>query len=189
MKENVKTNVIQMAQLAMMTAISVVLVAFVRIPLIPAAGFLIYDMADVPILIAALVFGTVPALVVLFLVSTIQAFLFGGDGWVGMVMHVIASGALVVMVGWFHHKFHKTSRTIVGMVLGVIAMVAVMIPMNLTLTVYFLNQPREAVMALLLPAIIPFNLIKGGLNCILAGALFQALTPFIRHNREVIRPV
>ena len=32
MKENVKTNVIQMAQLAMMTAISVVLVAFVRIP-------------------------------------------------------------------------------------------------------------------------------------------------------------
>ncbi len=110
MKENVKTNVIQMAQLAMMTAISVVLVAFVRIPLIPAAGFLIYDMADVPILIAALVFGTVPALVVLFLVSTIQAFLFSPDGWVGLVMHFVASGALVVLVGEFYKRRQKMSR-------------------------------------------------------------------------------
>lgn len=87
--QNTNNNVIHMAQLGMLAAISIVLVAFVRIPLIPAVPFLEYDMADAPILIAALLFGTVPSLAILFIVSVIQAFLFGGNGWIGLVMHFL----------------------------------------------------------------------------------------------------
>jgi riboflavin transporter FmnP len=64
-----------------------------------------------------------------------------------------------------------------------------MIPMNLVFTVYFLNAPMQVVVDMLVPAIIPFNLIKAGANCILTGLIFQALTPFIRKNKEIIRPI
>ena len=43
-----KSNeILRMAQMGVLTAIAIVLVALVRIPLIPVAQFLVYDMADV----------------------------------------------------------------------------------------------------------------------------------------------
>lgn len=188
-----KSNeILRMTQMGVLTAVAIVLVALVRIPLIPVAQFLVYDMADVPVLIGTLLLGTVPGLIILLLVSVIQMLLFSADGWIGLVMHFVASGALVVLVGLFYRRRRKMRDAILGMVLGTVAMTAVMIPMNLIFTVEFLNTPRQVVVDMLIPAIIPFNLLKGGLNCIISGLLFQALTPFlkkignrfIRHDRK-----
>ena len=187
--ENVNSKILRMAQLAMITAVSVVLVAFVQIPLVPAVPFLKYDMADTPILFAALLFGTVPSLIVLFLVSTIQAFLFGGDGWVGLLMHFVASGAMVVLVGQLYHRRHKMKHAVVGMVLGTILRAAIMVPMNYIFTVHVFGTPKEIIDAAMLPGIIPFNLLQAGLNCLLAGVLFKAFNPFLRKNHDMIRPV
>ncbi|HBC27787.1 MAG TPA: ECF transporter S component [Ruminococcaceae bacterium] len=184
-----KNRVIQMAQLAMLAAVSLVLIAFVRIPLVPAAPFLEYDMADAPILIAAMLFGTMPAVSILFIISVIQAFLFGGNGWVGLLMHVVASGLLVVLAGEFYKRRHKFSDMVVGMVLGSLAMTAAMIPMNYIFTVYFFGTPKSVVDAIMLPGIIPFNLIKAGLNSAIAGIVFRALLPFVQRHREMIRPI
>ena len=118
MKTNTKDNVIRMAQMGMLAAIAIVLVTVTQFPIIPAAPFMKYDMADVPILLGTLLFGTVPGLVILLVVSLIQAFLLGGDGWIGLVMHVVASGALVVLVGQFSGWHHKFRDTVAGMVLG-----------------------------------------------------------------------
>ena len=171
-----KSNeILRMAQMGVLTAIAIVLVALVRIPLIPVTQFLVYDMADVPILIGTLLLGTVPGL-------------FSADGWIGLVMHFVASGALVVLVGLFYRRRHKMRDAIIGMVLGTIAMTAVMIPMNLIFTVEFLGTPRQVVMDMLVPAIIPFNLLKGGLNCVISGLLFQALVPFLRRNKQPVHP-
>ena len=41
----------RLVEMAMLAAISIVLVMLIRIPLIPAAPFLEYDMADVPVLV------------------------------------------------------------------------------------------------------------------------------------------
>lgn len=179
-----KSNeILRMTQMGVLTAVAIVLVALVRIPLIPVAQFLVYDMADVPVLIGTLLLGTVPGLIILLLVSVIQMLLFSADGWIGLVMHFVASGALVVLVGLFYRRRRKMRDAILGMVLGTVAMTAVMIPMNLIFTVEFLNTPRQVVVDMLIPAIIPFNLLKGGLNCIISGLLFQALTPFLKKNR------
>ncbi len=185
---NTNTGVVRMAQMGMLAAISIVLVAFVHIPLIPAVPFLEYDMADAPILIGTLLFGTVPSLTILFIVSVIQAFLFGGNGWVGLVMHFFASGSLVLLVGLLYKWQQKFSSAVIGMVLGTIAMTAIMIPMNYIFTVHFFGTPKAVVDAMMLPGIIPFNLIKAGLNSVIAGILFKALTPFIRRNKDMIKP-
>lgn len=54
-----KQNVRKLTALGMLGAISLILVATVHFPIIPAAPFLEYDPADVPILIGTFAFGPV----------------------------------------------------------------------------------------------------------------------------------
>jgi len=78
--------------MAMLAAISVVLVLLIRIPF-PPAPFLVYDPADIPIFIGAFAFGPLAGLTLTFIVSFIQAFVLGGDGLIGFFMHFVATGA------------------------------------------------------------------------------------------------
>ena len=64
-----------------------------------------------------------------------------------------------------------------------LTMTLVMIPMNLIFTVHAFGVPHDVVMALMLPGIIPMNLIKSVVNCVLAGVLFKTLNPFLQKNR------
>lgn len=186
---NTRSRIIRMAQIGMLAAVAILLAAFFQFPIIPSAPFLKYDMADVPVIIGTLLFGTIPGLIILFIASSIQSFLFGGSGWVGLLMHFVASGALVILAGQFYKWHHKFKDAIIGMVLGTIAMTAIMIPMNYIFTVNFFGTPKAVVDAIMLPGIIPFNLIKAGLNSIIAGIVFKALTPFFSRSKEIIRPV
>ena len=52
------TNIRKLAVMALLVAVSVVLIYAVRFPLIPAAAFLEYDPADIPILILYLFIHT-----------------------------------------------------------------------------------------------------------------------------------
>uniref|UniRef100_UPI003AB1823D ECF transporter S component n=1 Tax=Anaerotignum lactatifermentans TaxID=160404 RepID=UPI003AB1823D len=58
--------------LGMLGAISLILVATVHFPIIPAAPFLEYDPADVPILIGTFAFGPVAGFLLTVVVSIIQ---------------------------------------------------------------------------------------------------------------------
>lgn len=52
-QKNRRISTRQLVSMAMLGAISIVLVAVIHFPLIPAAAFLEYDPADIPILICA----------------------------------------------------------------------------------------------------------------------------------------
>ena len=170
----------KLALMAMYAAISVLAVALIRIPLVPAAPFLVYDMADIPILLAALTLGGPAGGLVLLVVCLIQAFLMGGDGWVGFVMHFVSTGAMIVIFSLIHRKWKGLVGSLVAALLATVAMTLVMIPMNLWLTVVFMGTPRSVVVDMLIPAIIPFNLIKAGLNSFLTVAVYQLTAPIFR---------
>lgn len=67
-----KQNVRKLTALGMLGAISLILVATVHFPIIPAAPFLEYDPADVPILIGTFAFGPVAGFLLTVVVSIIQ---------------------------------------------------------------------------------------------------------------------
>ncbi|MDD2362682.1 MAG: ECF transporter S component [Oscillospiraceae bacterium] len=179
------SKIVRLCMMAMLSAIAVVLVMMYRTPLLAAAPYMEYDMADIPVLIATMMFGIFPGLAVLLLVSVIQAFLLGGNSWMGLIMHFVASGTLVIIVGLFHCKADKRWKTILGMVLGTLGMAAVMIPMNLILTPIFLGQAIKDVIAMLIPVIIPFNLLKAGINCAITFVLMAILNPIIKKNPQI----
>lgn len=180
-------KILRLVQLAMLAAVACV-AALIHFPLLPVAPFLEYDMADIPVLIGALLYGPFSGLTVLLVVSAVQAFFYGGNGWIGLIMHFVASGAMTLLVGGFYKRRRKYGDMIVGMVLGTLCMAAVMVPMNLVFTVYFLGSDLQFVLDLMLPGIVPFNLIKAGINCILSALLFRLLQPFVEKNKNIVRP-
>lgn len=175
------TKVIRTAIMAMLTALSIVSLYVIRLPLIPAAPFLEYDAADIPVLVGAMMLGPVSGIVTLLAVCLIQALtVSASSGWIGFVMHFIASSVLVLTASLIYKKKQTATSLIVGLVIGSIAMTAVMIPLNLVFTGIFLGAGVETVVGMLMPAIIPFNLLKAGINSVVTFAVFTPIKTILK---------
>ncbi len=167
-----------MATVAILAALSIVMLLVVpTIPIFPAAPFLRYDMADVPILVGSLLLGPGPGMAILVIVSAIQAFVLGQDGILGFLMHVIASGVLLLIPSLLYRHKPSFKRLLMGLVLGTLGMAVVMAGWNLVITPIFLGTSIDIVLEMLVPIIIPFNLIKAGLNSLITGVVFYSLLP------------
>ena len=178
MKNNISAK--EISKLAMMAAISIVLLLIIRIPF-PPAPFLVYDPADMPIYITAFAYGPLAGLIVTIIVSLIQAFMLGGDGLYGFLMHVVATGIVAVVIGLLYQHKKTKKNAITALIIGVVVAVVVMAGMNLLITPFYMGVDVKAVAAMLPTVIIPFNLIKAGLNAILTFLLYKRLSGFL-HN-------
>lgn len=173
-----KFNTKKITTMAMLSAIGVVLVMLIRVPF-PLLPFLEYDPADIPILVGTLAFGTVEGLILTVIVSALQALtVSAASGVYGFIMHVVATGAMVVVVGTVYHRFgNENSKSLFSsLLLGAISMVIVMIPANLFITPLFMGTPVREVVKLLLPGIIPFNAMKGLINAAMSYLLTKGLS-------------
>ncbi|MBQ6582398.1 MAG: ECF transporter S component [Mogibacterium sp.] len=179
---NNKFSTNTLVKLALMTALSLVLMMLIRVPF-PPAPFLVYDPADIPIYITTFAFGPVAGLVVTFIVCIIQAFALGGDGLYGFLMHFVATGAFAVIAGAIYQRNKTKKSAAFALVIGVIIATVIMIGMNLIVTPIYMGAPREAVAAMILPTILPFNLLKAGLNGALTFVLYKRISRFL-HNEE-----
>ncbi|NLY81366.1 MAG: ECF transporter S component [Clostridiales bacterium] len=171
-------NTKKMVKLAMMVAISCVLVLLIRIPF-PPAPFLVYDPADIPIYITAFAFGPIAGVLVTLVVSFIQAFVLGGDGIYGFIMHFVSTGAFAIIVGILYQRNKTRKNAVVALVIGIFVMTLIMCIMNLVVTPVFMGVPVEAVKTMLLPIIIPFNLLKGGINGAVTFLVYKRISQFL----------
>ena len=162
-------STVRLAKLAMMAAISCVLVLLIRIPFTPLP-FLVYDPADIPIYITTFAMGPGAGVILTLVVSFIQAFVLGGDGVYGFLMHVLATAVFAVVAG-FMYKHKKT----------LVVMVAVMCVANIFITPMFMGTPREAVIELL-PLIALFNVLKGGINGIVTFVVYKRISGFLHRG-------
>lgn len=176
-----KIGVRKMCTMAVLAALSIVLLLILHFPIIPAAPWLEYDPADIPILIGGFVYGPIAGIIITVIASMIQALtISASSGWVGFVMHVIATGTLVA-VSSTYYKFHKTHKgAFVALVLGCLAMTAVMIPTNLIISVNFWGLSLEAVKASIIPILIPFNIIKSGANAIIVFLIYKTIRKVVK---------
>ncbi len=181
MKNKSTNTVIKTAIMAMLTAVSIVLIYVIKFPLIPAAPFLEYDAADVPVLIGSMLLGPVHGLVILLAVCLIQALtVSASSGIIGFFMHFIASAVLVLTASLIYKKKKTAKGLIIGLIAGSIAMTIVMIPLNLVFTGIFMGRGVEEVVKMLIPAIIPFNLLKAGINSAITFAVFTPISQILK---------
>ena len=92
---NIKQKNVRLAKMAMLVAISIVLVMIIHFPIFPAVAFLEYDPADIPILIGTFAFGPVAGILLTVITSLIQGFTVSmASGAYGIIMHILATSAL-----------------------------------------------------------------------------------------------
>ena len=174
----------KLTAMALLTALSVVLVYFIHVPIFPQVAFLEYDPADIAILICGFAFGPAAGLCVTIAASVIQGLTVSAQSGVyGILMHIIATGTYVLAAALIY-KSHKTKLGAAAAVsLGAFAMVAVMIPANLFITPYFMGVPQKTVIDLL-GFILAFNAIKAGANGILTFLLYKNVSKLL-HKWDV----
>ncbi|MDO5602642.1 MAG: ECF transporter S component [Oscillospiraceae bacterium] len=171
--------------LAMLAALSVLLVAAIHFPILPAATFLEYDPADIPIFIATFLFGPWAGLSLTAVVSVLQGItVSAASGWIGIVMHFLATGSFVLVTGFLYRKKKTRGRAAVGLSLGVVTMSLVMCGCNLVFTPLFMGQPVEAVLAMLVPVILPFNLIKAGVNGLITWVVYKPISKALHKSLD-----
>lgn len=171
----------RLATMAVLIALSVVMLLVFRMYPFPAVPFLVYEPADVALLVAGFALGPGSGMLATAIVCAIQAPLHPEGGWFGAVMHLISSGALVGVASVVYAR-NKTRRgAYLGLAAGAVAMVAVMIAANLVLTPVFYNLPVSAVTSVM-GWIIAFNVLKAGANAIITALVYKPISMLIRRT-------
>ncbi|MGI6162357.1 MAG: ECF transporter S component [Bacillota bacterium] len=167
---NRKTAVV--VSTAILAAMSLILELYVHFPVLPAAPYLLYSPGDLPIIIAALVFGPIPGVLTALVNSALFVLLTGEGGPWGALMHFIASGGMAAVIGMMENRFGKTHFSLLS---GVATRIALMIPANFLVTPIYTGLPVSVIAKMIVPVVIPFNIIHAGINCALAYPLLSAL--------------
>jgi riboflavin transporter FmnP len=176
----------RLTAMAMLVAVSVILIYAIHFPIFPAAPFLEYDPADIPILIGAFLFGPTAGLAITIVASVIQGVtVSAASQFIGIVMHVISTGSMVLVAGSIYKKMHTRKGAALALAAGVVTMTVAMSICNLIFTPIFMGAPREAVVQMLVPVIIPFNLVKSGVNSLITFVVYKSISRLFAGHEKV----
>jgi len=166
-------NTKKVVLVSILTALSIILSITIYFPILPQAPYLLYDPGDIPLLLISIKIGIVDSLLSTLVVSILMALFTGQGGPIGALMHFLASGTLVTVTGII---YRKTKNLIISLILGTLSMAGVMVIANIIFTPIYLGVPRSTIYPLLLPVIVPFNIIKAGLNSLITYILLSIST-------------
>lgn len=162
---------------AMLCAIAYVMVVIGRIPVVL---FLKYDPKDIIITLGGLIWGPMTSFIVSVVVSLIEMVTISDNGVLGCIMNIISTCSFACTASVIYKKKRTLSGAVIGLVTGSLMMVLVMLLWNYLITPIYMGYPREAVAKLLVPAFLPFNLLKAGLNAGFTFLLYKPVTTALR---------
>ena len=162
---------------AMLCAIAYVVVVVGRIPVVL---FLKYDPKDIIITLGGLIWGPMTSFIVSVIVSLIEMVTISENGPIGLIMNIVSTCSFACTASFIYKKKRTLSGAVIGLVAGSLAMVVVMLLWNYLITPIYMGYPREAVAELLIPAFLPFNLLKAGLNAGFTFLLYKPITVALR---------
>lgn len=165
--------------ISMLCALAYAMTAMGRIPMVL---FLKYDPKDIIIAIGGFLFGPLTSFTIAVAVSFVEMFTMSENGVLGFIMNVISSCSFACTAAFIYKKKHTLYGAVVGLLCGWGCMVPVMLLWNYLIAPIYMGYPREAVVKLLLPAFLPFNLIKGGLNAALSMLLYKPVVTVLRRS-------
>ncbi len=172
-----KLSVKKMVLMAMLAAAAYVIVALIRIPVVL---FLKYEPKDVVITIGGFLLGPMAAFIISGVVSLLEMVTISETGPIGCLMNLISTCSFACVAAFIYKKQHTLKGAMLGLGAGSVAMVLIMLLWNWLITPLYMGVARSAVEGLLLPAFLPFNLLKAGLNTALTLGLYKPLVNALR---------
>ena len=172
-----KSKTQKITTIAMLCAIAYIVTAVGRIPVVL---FLKYDPSDVIVTLGGLIWGPMTSLIVSVIVAVTEMITVSDTGIIGCVMNIVSTCSFACTASAVYKRKRTLSGSVTGLVSGYAVMTAVMMIWNYSVTPLYMGYPREAVAELLLPAFLPYNLLKGGLNTGITFLLYKPVVTALR---------
>ena len=179
-----RMNLRTLSSLGMLTAVAYVVMYLSKL-LPQVAGFLQLDLKDTVICIGGFLFGPVASALISLVVALVEMFSVSDTGPIGMVMNVLATCSFCCTAAFVYKKQHTKKGAVLGLLLGVVALTVVMLLWNYLITPLYMGVERDVVKGMLVPIILPFNLVKAGLNMALILVLYKPVVTALRQARLV----
>ena len=164
---------------AVLSALAFISVALCRIPVVL---FLSYEPKDVIITLGGFILGPIAAVIISLVSSFLEMVTISSTGIIGFVMNVIQSCAYACTATLIYNKKHTVKNAIIGLVCAVIFMTVVMLVWNYCITPIYMKVDRSKVVPLLIPAILPFNILKGSVNMALILLVYKPIITALRKS-------
>lgn len=174
-----ENNTKKITTTAMLSAIAFVAVVVGRFPVVL---FLKYDPKDIIITLGGLIWGPLTSFIVSVIVSMIEMVTISENGILGCIMNIVSSCSFACTAAVIYKKNRTLKGAVIGLLAGSLAMVLVMMLWNYLIAPIYMGYPREAVAKLLIPAFLPFNLLKAGLNAGFTFLLYKLITTALRRT-------
>lgn len=189
MQEKSRADVRRMTVTAMLSALAYACVALSSLIFpIKIAGFLSLEPKDCILAVGALIYGPVTGFLMSLIVAVVEFLTISTTGWIGLVMNVLSSALFVCPAALVYKRRRTVKGALLGLLLGTAAMTAGMLLWNYLITPLYMGVPRDTVIAMLLPVILPFNLLKAGLNTALTMLLYQSVVTVLRKAHMLPQP-
>ena len=177
---NSKTK--RVTTIGMLCAITYATMVVGRIPIIL---FLKYDPSDVIVTLGGFIWGPMTSCIVSVIVAILEMITVSDTGILGCIMNIVQTLSFACTASVIYKKKHTLSGAVIGLASGWLITVVVMLLWNYLVTPLYMGYPREAVVELLLPAFLPFNLLKGGLNASITFLLYKPIVTALRKSGYV----
>ena len=174
----------QLVTMALMCAIGVLL-AFIQIPLIPGQTWLTYDPSNLTALVCGFAYGPAAGLAVGIVTNIIHGLLLADFS--GTIMNIIVVLGFVWPAAMIYKKMHTFKGCIIGLVVSIVCATVMAILGNLIITPAYLGVELSAVVALILPALLPFNLAKSALNAALTLIVYKSISNLITPKKKQVK--
>lgn len=170
---------LQLVTIAVFTAVAAAL-SFLEIPIMPTAPWLKYDPSGAVSLVVSLVFGPVPGGFVAVLSWIPRLF----TNPIGAIMNVAAALSMILPAGYIYQRSHTISGAVKGMGVGIVLSVVVSIVLNFIATPLYFGGSVADVMKLIIPALIPFNLLKLFINCGITLLVYKTVSNMVNQRSK-----
>lgn len=165
--------------IAMLSAMAMIVSMVFYIPIVPAVSFLKFEAKDVLVTICGFIYGPMAAFLSSSVTAILEVLLRGGN-IIDVIMDIVSTGSFACLAAYIYKKNHTQKGAILGLLAGSVLMVVLMMIWNYIVTPIYYQMPREAVVALMIPGFLPFNVIKAALNSLLIMILYKPIVKILR---------
>lgn len=161
----------RIAMYALFVALSMA-VSFVEFPIVPGVEWLKYDPSGIVSLVVGFAYG--PAAAVIVSVLGFLPHLFTNP-W-GTLMAVLVALALSVPAALIYRRNKTRKGAVIGIIVGAIAALAMAIVGNLIVTPFYAHMTTAQVVALIVPALLPFNALKFTIHGVITFLIYKPIS-------------
>ena len=161
----------RIAMYALFVALSMA-VSFVDFPIMPGVEWLKYDPSGIVSLVAGFAYGPAAAAIV----SLLGVLPHRVTKPCCTLMAVLVALALTVQAALIYRRNKTRKGAVIGIIVGAIVALVVAIVGNLIVTPFYAHMTTAQVVALIVPALLPFNALKFTIHGVITFLIYKPIS-------------